>query len=219
MQDVDDVLAHADELLGVVAEIYEETLAAQQMGPRLKPKIKGVLSEQRSALDYLATGIRKRYGTKSKTGTYFPFARSAQSFPKHMNRKMPGVRTSRPDIAAAIECHQPYQPGHEWMDWLNGLRTRSTHATLTPLTPEVGTPYEFGGSFTVIASDEAQISHPTLGDEISVEELVGQQATYKKAVYVAWMFSNPYKPALETLLDIQRGVRALVADVSQVAGL
>jgi hypothetical protein len=218
LEDIEALLNEADESLAEFEGIYQETLAAKKQGYKLKPKMKGILEHQRSALDYLAHEIRERDGTKNKAKTYYPSAHKPQDFNQRIGACMPGVRQARPDIAAAIERHQAYQPGHEWLQWLYDLANENKHRVLSPLQPDEGTRYEFDG-LTVITSSRTKLKHPTLGSEISVEEMVGQHANASEGVWVDWMLTKPHRPLLQTLQEIQAGVRAVVADVAQVARL
>jgi hypothetical protein len=218
LEDIEALLQEADALLAEFKDIYEDTLAAKKQGYKLKPKMKSILEHQRSALDYLAHEIRERDGTKSKARTYYPSAYKPQDFNQRIGTCMPGVRQARPDIAAAIERHQVYQPGHEWLGWLYDLANENKHRVLSALQPDEGMRYKFEG-LTVIASSRTKLKHPSLGSEISIEEMVGQRATGSEAVWVDWMLTKPHRPLLQTLQEIQAGLRVVVADVTQVAGL
>ncbi|HXB14741.1 MAG TPA: hypothetical protein VNV44_03260 [Solirubrobacteraceae bacterium] len=221
MQDVDDVLAHSQELLDALHPVYDQSLTAQDAGHKLKPKIKAILGEQRTALDYLATGVYSAYGDGSATGPQvrYPFAKSEKGFDRAIDKTMPGVRAGRPDVARAIGRYQRYRPGQEWLKWLNGLRTQSAHARLIPLVPELGERYEFTGGLIVIAPSGATFAHPILGESASIEQLVGVEATYRRSLYLGWRFTDPDRPVLQTLREIQDGVRVASGDVCRVAGL
>jgi hypothetical protein len=132
---VEELLDNAEENLRVVAEIYEATLVAKKQGKNLKPKLKNILEDQRSALDHLAHAIHARDGTPSKSRTYYPSAERPSEFNGHIDQNMPGVRAARPDIATAIERHQRYQPDHDWVKWLYELVNENKHRTLSPLKP------------------------------------------------------------------------------------
>jgi hypothetical protein len=171
-----------------------------------------LIAEQMEALD---RDYGDAYGTSSKRVAY-PFARSDNGFPKSIDRAMPGVRQARSDVADAIRLHQPYQPGHDWLKWLNGLRTRSTHASLTPLVPEVG--LADGAQFSTATPEEAG-RDATAAPSAEIEDVSAEGAAFQQVVYLAWRFTTPPRPVLDTLREIQAGVRAAVEDVCQVAGL
>jgi hypothetical protein len=209
MQDIEDLLAHADAFLSDLVPLYNEALAARDEGRRLRPMIGTILKEQRAAIDFMATAIYAKYGTRGgrhKPG--YPFAKTPQGFPKAIDRSMPGVRSAQPDVADAIGLHQPYSPNHEWLRWLNGLRTQVTHAKL------VAVELEDAGGFGTDIPPELDF-----GVQSSAEAEAGGQALPSGPQYTGWRFLNPSLPVLDTLHQIQEGVTSLVADVCGVAGL
>ncbi len=209
MQDVDDLLAHTEAFLNDLDPLYHDALAARDEGHRLRPMIGTILKEQRAAIDFMATAIYAKHGARGerhKPG--YPFAKSPQRFQRTIDRSMPGVRSARPDIADAIELHQPYSPDHEWLRWLNGLRTQVTHAKL------VAVELEDAGGYGTAAPPELDFDV-----QVSAGAEAGGQTVPSGIRYTGWRFSNPSLPVLPTLHQIQDGVTSLIADICSVDGL
>ena len=89
-----------------------------------------VLVNQRSALDYLAVGLTKQFGTPNGF-EYYPLAGSDKEFPSLLEQKMPGVGPGNPAVAEAIMRNQPYQPDNRWLRELNQLTREQKHSRLS----------------------------------------------------------------------------------------
>jgi hypothetical protein len=211
VEDIEDLLIAADTLLAEVVQIYPETLANKKVGHRLTPKIKSILEHQRSALDYLAAEIHARHGTPTKKKIYYPLAPNGASFAPGIESRMPGVRSKQPQIAKAIEHHQPYQADYDWLKWLKDLTNENKHTQLSPLKPDEGVKVWFNDGTSLTASNKVY-------QQINLPE-AGKQAQEREEVWVDWRFTQPNQPALRTLKAIQAGLKTVVADLRQVAGL
>ena len=133
MTTIDDIAAlldDADEQISAAAALHDQAFADTNARRRFKTRIKNVLENQRSSLDYLAVAITKQYG--SPTGLiYYPLAHADAGFQSEMDGKMPGVASAEPTIAATIRKYQPYQPGMEWLRHLNRLTREQKHNRLS----------------------------------------------------------------------------------------
>ncbi len=119
MEEIGASLSKAERDLAGLRPLYEKDLQAKAVSADLRVEIKTILENQRSPLDYLARELVTRFGNATPGHkVYYPSCAQQTDFPSQINGRMPGVKDKRPDIAAAIERHQPFQPGHEWMKWL-----------------------------------------------------------------------------------------------------
>ena len=130
LEDIAAILDDAQERMPVLQALHDEALDKEATRPRFRARVKSVLEQERSALDYLAVDITKKYGIPGGL-IYYPLAQSARDFPMEMERKMPGVAAAAPKVATAIEKWQPYQPGVEWLRDLNQLAREQKHNRLT----------------------------------------------------------------------------------------
>ena len=127
-EDIDLLLRDADEQLEVAAALHDPALEDNAARGRFRTRVKNVLENQRSALDYLAVAITERYGHRRGL-TYYPLAQSQGQLKAEIDSKMPGVRVNRPDIAEAIARHQPYD--QEWLQNLSRLTREQKHNRLS----------------------------------------------------------------------------------------
>jgi hypothetical protein len=130
LEDTAALLDDAREQIGALQALHDEALDKEASRPRFRARVKSVLEQERSALDYLAVEITKLHGTP-KGMIYYPLAPSMHDFPATMKSKMPGIAAAVPKVAAVIEKWQPYQPGVEWLRDLNQLAREQKHNRLT----------------------------------------------------------------------------------------
>lgn len=130
LEDIAAILDDAQELISTLQALHDEALDKEAARPRFRARVKSVLEQERSALDYLAVEITKGYGTPRGL-IYYPLAKSAHDFPMEMESKMSGVRAAAPEVATVIEKWQPYQPGAGWLRDLNQLAREQKHNRLT----------------------------------------------------------------------------------------
>jgi len=132
--DIDALIEDAAEQLDRVRELYEASLRAKEVPAKLRTRIKNVLENQRSALEYMAHAIYEAHGDGKGKNSYYPVAASLTEFPGYFNKVMSGVATNCPDVRDAIEARQPYRPGYEWLTHLSLLTNENKHRRLTPQT-------------------------------------------------------------------------------------
>jgi hypothetical protein len=202
-----------------VTALYELALQAGQLDPRLIPRVKNVLENQRSVLDYAAHELVRRFGTP-KGKIYFPVAEDAAAFHKQIPQKLPGVLDRRPDIIDFLRGRQPFS-GAPWLRDLVTYVNPMKHSGLIPqtrietrrhtVTTSSGTAswnpgaVRFGsgvriGGFPVDPATQAPIGTP-----VQVTVLVG------------WNFEGTDRNVLATLRLIQTGLEGLLPDLEFLA--
>ena len=128
---IDALLAEGLLQVQAVDRIYDESLEKKEPAP-VGVKIKNIVENYRSSLDYLAVRITNAYGKPAKGFVYYPLAQTEKSFSLEMSDKMPGVAEGRQDIADAVKKFQPYNC--PWLKTLNKLARQNKHNELTPQT-------------------------------------------------------------------------------------
>jgi len=94
----------------------------------------------RSALDFTAHGLFDKYGTSPgpSKDIYLPYARLNQSEEQfrrsgRIDKCIPGLSASRPDIAARLESYQHFAaPENRWLPIFMDLNNQNKHQHLTP---------------------------------------------------------------------------------------
>jgi hypothetical protein len=130
-EEVELLLDEARAQIADLVSLHDQALAEAAVRGRFKVRVKSVLENQRSALDYLAVGITTQFGTPKKGKIYYPLAKSDQVFPSIMNSTMPGVMQAAPEIADVIRACQPHTTRGEWLGRLNRLTREQKHNRLT----------------------------------------------------------------------------------------
>lgn len=217
IQDIADLLADTEDQLQLVAQIYEKSARQGAQDQRLKPRIKNVLENQRSILDYLAHHIHDRYGIPTDKKIYYPLARTPANFPSQCDQRMPGVRKARPDIAGAIERCQPYN--RIWLLWLTKLVNDHKHRVLTKHVRHATTRTHLaapGGGTMTVQGVSFQDEH---GRPITPSEYFGVPS--HDEARIEWLLSVDATrlPAWIVLRMIQQDLVPAVDGIIQVAGL
>jgi hypothetical protein len=128
--DIDALLQDAAEQIAAASQLHQQALDKQSRRRPFKTRVKNVLENQRSVLDYMAQDLTDRFGTQDGGVVYYPLASEAAAFDGEMNAKMPGVAAQRPAIADAIERHQTYKS--VWLKTLSSLVREQKHRQLSP---------------------------------------------------------------------------------------
>lgn len=138
--DAERLLEHASDEIPKIQAAYESSLHDKKVKSALLVEIKNFLENLRSALDFSARGLFERYGcaTKSKLNVYFPYAlgkedRAAFVADKRVEKKIPGLSASRPDIVLLLTEMQHFgNLAQPWLPAFMALNNENKHERLTP---------------------------------------------------------------------------------------
>jgi hypothetical protein len=213
LEDVLALLADTHVQMQTVEDLYRQAVESGVSPRALKPRIKNVLENQRSVLDYMAYVVHQWYGKPTGSKIYYPMSSRPKYFRTDIDQRMPGVRNRNPRAAAAIKRHQPFN--QEWMVWLNDLRNEQAHRVLSPHsrhdTTRIEMQFPDGGWVPV---NEFQVK---LGDGRVVPPTDAAAALdypTREVPMIEWRFASPPLDALYVLDQIQRGLGRCWTDVS-----
>jgi len=138
--DTKKLIKHAENQFGKIKKIYEQSLREKSIKSELLIEIKNLMENLRSALDFTAYGLFIKYGdqTISNPKIYFPYALERQSKSDFQNQNriekcIPGLSVSRPDIVTKIESYQYFaDPTNVWLPQFMILCNENKHQQLTP---------------------------------------------------------------------------------------
>jgi len=229
LPDSESVLDKADDQLAEVRQMYEESLQQKQPSGRLLATIKNVLDNQRSALEFIAHAIYEQHGKKGSK-CYYPYAHNAAEFNAVFDKNLPGVRAARPDIATAIQAHQPYQAEHGSLGYLVTLSNENKHRNLSPQSRREHRRFEVRRDGATMSMDADAYLRGDIkfnfgpGVEIRiaghrVNSEAELRAVMQEVIYVDWLFTDTGSSVIATLESIQSTVRQTAEDVSKAAGL
>ena len=138
--DANHLVKYTREHFTNIEEAYNASLSEKGIKPKLLIEIKNFMENLRSALDFTAHGLFQNYGssTASNPKIYFPYASLSQSKEEFQKSRridacIPGLSTSRLDIAAKIESYQHFAaPNNRWLPIFMDLNNENKHQQLTP---------------------------------------------------------------------------------------
>jgi hypothetical protein len=229
--DIQALVAEGKAQIVLVQAEYQQALQQQHAGGTLRVRIKNVLENQRSALEYLANGLHEALGGSVSKRVYYPVSLAPKDFPALINGQMPAVQAGSP-LYQAIEAAQPYKPGYEWLGHLAVLTRENKHHRLTPQIRDetrvvrVGMlgsgavqyrPYQEGKGGVRFGKGVSIGGVPV--DPATQRPVPSPTQTIVDRVYVDWQFDEPRVSVLSTLKQTQDGLPKLIHDVLSASGL
>ncbi|MDC5277944.1 hypothetical protein OHW85_20635, partial [Acinetobacter baumannii] len=100
-----ELLDEASEILEVIRNYHTIT----------RPKVKNILENLRSSLEYLANDINEKMSEPNKGKLYFPYHEGQDGFEKIVKKSFPLLKAERPEIYNEIVKIQPFSCGDEWL--------------------------------------------------------------------------------------------------------
>ena len=237
--DANSLLQHAEKQLPQIKAEYESSLSKKEIDTSLLIDIKNFMENLRSALDFSAHGLFDAYGSssKAKPNIYFPYAALAQDITKFRQNKriercIPGISASRPDIASKLETFQHFSsPDNKWLPIFMDLNNENKHQQLTPQERKetkqlnissggAGISLGEGASIQLGAGSSIQIGGMTIpgGQTISTKSPAstigpGQQTLTR---WVSFNFTSNNEPVLPLLQKSLTGIKSIVNELSKI---
>jgi hypothetical protein len=232
MDDARAVLQKADLQLTMIGTLYEADLDLQRVSPTLRAKISTFLNNERAALDVLAEQLVAILGA-GEAHTHYPLAPDADRFEASIDKNMPGVRESRPDVADVVARHQPFcvpalaQLRHLLLDEAQqrlSPDTRPAPPEVEPPIPPPGEPPPPPVPPPVPGGLGAGLTGPLYingveYDPQKLQRINAPPASRRETIYVEWHFEGADTSARHTLEAIHTAVSAAVDEISAAAGL
>ena len=234
--DAGALVQHAKASLARIRAAYAASLTSQQIAPTLLIDIKNFMENLRSALDFSAVGLFKKYGNgNANAKIYFPYALATQTNAQfaasnRIEACIPGISSSRPDVVLALLSVQHYfDPRWSWVPKFMDLNNENKHQRLTPQTRnetchlKVSSPaggsiiIEGSGSVSIRAGSSIDLGGAVIpgGQVIGVDNpglVVG--GTQEITVWVSFEFSTNHVPVLPFLENSLRGTEKIVQTLS-----
>jgi hypothetical protein len=197
---------------------YQRDLAAQHISDEVLYAVRGVIQDCQSALDWTATAVKGKCGSvKSTWKPYFPLVKSPSEFPDELRKQLGDLATTHPPVAAAVERHQPYQPGQAELGYLHQLAKVNKHSDFTPQRRQE-TPQWTQNAGGAVVSWGPGVSW-TPGSVFVGGRPMGEAATTSLTIYVDWLFEDAPVSVLSTLQALSVLVAGAVRDIRRTAGL
>jgi hypothetical protein len=104
--------ADVDELL---KDIEEQLISIKKYKKITKVKLKSILENLRSSLEYMAQDINSAL-SKKRERVYFPYGDTIENFKKRINQNLPAIQSEYPALYDFIEHLQPHKNnGDKWL--------------------------------------------------------------------------------------------------------
>lgn len=232
-----DLVKHAKNEFDKIKRSYGQSIHKKSIEPKLLIEIKNLMENLRSALDFTAHGLFNKYGnsTKSDIKIYFPYATEEQSgsdFQKQnrIEKCIPGLSSSRPDIVAKIESYQHFSdPNNRWLPQFMDLNNENKHQQLTPQKRTETKQLKLRSGGTSIGVGEGASISVGPGARIRVGRMVipgGQKfdvnnppatigpGTKEVIIWVSFHFSSNNQPVVPFLKQCINGIENIVKELS-----
>lgn len=231
-----DLLGHAGEELAAIQNLYQKSLDEKSIKSVLLIAIKNFMENLRSALDFTARGLYYKYGapTKATPRIYFPYALKHQSLSdfrksNRIEKCIPGLSASRPDVVTAIEDMQHWSSGYAWLPDFMDLNNENKHKRLTPQTRKESKQLKISSGGISIGLSEGvsiQMGEGTSihmggavipgGQTIDVDNppIILGEGRSQIITWVSFHFAANDRPVIPFLSEVLDGVSQIVNDLS-----
>jgi hypothetical protein len=235
--DAKELVHHATDTLHRIEKAYSESLGERTIKPKLLIEIKNFMENLRSALDFSAHGLFKKYGVSAKSSPkiYFPYVTLSENktdFLKKVDSCIPGMSANRPDIVAKLESYQHFSnPANKWLPIFMELNNENKHQKLTPQERKETKELRISsGGVSMSVGDGASISIGQ-GASIQMGDLIipgGQSFDARKPAkiigagkqevitWVSFNFSSNNVPVVPMLKDSLSGISAIVNELANL---
>lgn len=133
-QDIKVLITSNEQFLEEIESLVNQSLEDKEIDAGLRVKIKNLLENAKSILDYLAHDIAEQYGLQASK-IYFPIVgkdKDVTSYKGAIGRNLPGLEKQKL-IFDYIESIQPYNSNYSWLGDFSELSADTKHQQLIPI--------------------------------------------------------------------------------------
>ena len=201
--------------------LYGGVKDADTLPPDLLYAIRSLVQDCQSALDWTMSEIHRSCVARAdKWSPYFPLWASKPKFIEALDKSLPGIRDTRPDIAEALERHQPYRPGMEVLGYLHKLSNENKHRQFSVQrleVPESVHPWIAAGG----ARETIPTQYGPVFDEhgVPIPGRTSPVPAISSITNFDWRFTDPDVSVVPTLLSLADAVLKAVWDIRGIAGI
>ncbi|HCA4900517.1 hypothetical protein [Acinetobacter baumannii] len=167
-----------ESILEMLEEAYQTINVIRNYHSIPKVKVKDILGNLRSPLDYLANDINENLSVPNKKKFYFPFGPTQLDFDNSVKRYFPLLKNEMPKIYDEITNIQPFVSGDDWLIKLweltndtkhnNPIDIKHTSEVIKSVTANAGNTSvaRFGGNASNIRVQNIQVNGQLMDDFI-----------------------------------------------------
>lgn len=137
-ENAQQLVTHCEESWSGLTQLHDESIARHTVEPALQIEVKNFVENLRSALDYCAVELFRRYGGSQKASQriFFPYAKPPQPASEFRSKQVehciPGLSAARPDIVEKLAEYQYFGHTGNWLPLLMDITNEHKHRQLTP---------------------------------------------------------------------------------------
>lgn len=167
--DARTLVAHSQAKAETLSTLHKQCLAEKSVKHEFLIEVKNFMENLRSVLDYCARGLFATYGHSNKTNQkiYFPYARPSDDKIKFRNeiveRSIPGLLASRPDIVDMLETYQYFGNTGNWLPLFMRITNENKHEQLTPQVEKQYTVVKISGTIPAGETLKIDLTNIPLG--------------------------------------------------------
>lgn len=167
--DARTLITHSQANAELLRTLHKQCLAEKSVKPEFLVEVKNFMENLRSALDYCARGLFEKYGhsIKANPRIYFPYARPSDDKSSFRNetveRSIPGLPASRPDIVDMLETYQYFGNTGNWLPLFMRITNENKHEQLTPQVEKQYSAVAISATIPPGATLEIDLKHIPLG--------------------------------------------------------
>jgi hypothetical protein len=221
------LLNDAKEALKFIEEFYQDSLNNKEVSIALQLKIKHILENIKSSLDYIAYHVfselcSEKIDSKFEDhvrNLYFPNKRTPKEFDKYVQSMFPGLVAAQPEIVEIFRSVQSFGD-ITWYSDLNKLVNKNKHRFLTKQNRVQTTHIHSGKVGGLILSNVSftNVDVPIRVDNTPIDFV--NPSPYDKnfnfSLEAEFLFEDINKPVLPTLYDIHTGATYIIKAIEKV---
>jgi len=239
IEDATELINESKTTLEEIKKAYTESLNEQEVKPKLLIKIKNFMENLRSGLDFIAHNLFDKYGssTTSSPNIYFPYAWEGLSqadfqAKNRIEKCIPGLIATRPDIAGKIETFQWYSnTENNWLPKFMELNNENKHQRLSPQTRKevkelriqsgnVGMRMTGGASIRMTGGASIQLGNSIIrgNQNISADSPAKIEGDAKQEVitWVSFHFTDNDEPVIQLLQSALNGTEKILNELKEL---
>ncbi len=238
VEDAKALVEDCESTIETIRNDYDNSLNEKEIKPKLLIQIKNFMENLRSSLDFTAHFLFDQYGdNSSQQNIYFPYAWDGLDLigfrtKNRIEKCIPGITVSRPDIVAKIESYQHFADhANQWLPKFMDLNNENKHQQLTPQTKKEQKQLKISSGGTSISMGEGTSISMGPGTSISLGGMNipgGQSFDVNKPpittgsgkteviTWVSFHFSTNNEAVLPLLTKSLNGVKKIVDELSNM---
>lgn len=128
--DIKECLGCVNNDIYEVKKLYEEARKDLNINNAPRVKVKGILENLRSTLDYCANDISDHTGKRGRK-VYFPYGKKKSAFDGSVNASFPGLISGDVEFYKILKSIQPFELGDDWLYSICKMTNDNKHNKLS----------------------------------------------------------------------------------------